>query len=241
MYYLHLARSIAFSIIFVVWVGFVCIFFGPFLIFRCRALYWTGAIWCWGTMILLRLICGTKYRVVGRDNLPKGPYIVASKHQSTFETVVFWRVFYIPTYVLKRELTKIPFFGLFLLRMRMISIDRSSGLQALKKIISEADYHIKHNRHIIIYPEGTRTEVGKVTAEYHPGVVALYKNCNVPIVPIALNSGKFWPNDTWMKYPGTITIKILPPINPGMDKGEFMKLLHEQIEGESLKLAKADK
>jgi 1-acyl-sn-glycerol-3-phosphate acyltransferase len=236
MYYLSLLRSIAFSILFIMWVGIVCILFSPFLIFRCRALYWTGAIWSWGTMILLRLICGTKYRVIGRENLPKGPYIVASKHQSTFETVVFWQVFYIPTYVLKRELTKIPFFGLFLLRMRMIAIDRSSGIKALKKIVGEAEYHIKKNRHIIIYPEGTRTEVDKVTEEYHPGVLALYKHCNVPIVPVALNSGKFWPSKRWMKYPGTITIKILPPIDPGMDKKEFMTLLNQQIENESLKL-----
>lgn len=235
---LYLLRSIIFSILFALVTLIVTLIFAPFLLFRCRVLYWAGIIWCRVSLFLLRIICGIKYKVEGKEHLPKGPYIIASKHQSAFETVAFWDVFYIPTFILKKELTKIPFFGIYLTRMKMICISRAAGASALKKIVNDAAWHIKEGRKIIIYPEGTRTSPGIKTERYHPGVVALYNNCNVPIVPVALNSGKFWRNKQWTKYPGTITIKILPPIMPGLSKQEFLEKLNHKIEDTSALLNK---
>ena len=236
---IYFIRSIIFSIAFAFVTVLVCIIFSPFLIVRCKPLYWAGIVWCKISLFLLRIICGIEYKVTGYKHLPKGSYIVASKHQSAFETVLFWDLFYIPTFVLKRELTKLPFFGIYLVRMGMIYIDRSAGPKALKKIISDADAHIKDERKIIIYPEGTRTKPGVTSKKYNPGVTAIYKNCNVPIVPVALNSGSFWPSKGWIKYPGTIKVKILPAIEPGLDKAEFIKKLHNEIETTSFKLYEA--
>lgn len=235
----YLIRSIVFVILFALSTALVAVLFSPFLVFRCKPIYWTGITWCRISLFLLRVICGIKYKVTGYENLPKGHYIIASKHQSTFETVLFWDIFYIPTFILKKELTKLPFFGIYLVRMKMICIDRNAGASALKQIISEAHMHIEENRKIVIYPEGTRREPGQVNENYNSaGVMALYRNCNVPIVPVALNSGVFWPKDGWIKYPGVVEIKILPAIKPGLDKDAFMKKLNHDIEQGSLELYK---
>jgi len=233
---LYFIRSIIFTTAFAIATVLVCVVFSPFLIFRYKPLYWTGIVWCKISLFLLRIICGIKYQVTGYKHLPRGPYIVASKHQSAFETVLFWDVFYIPTFILKKELTKLPFFGVYLVRTGMIYIDRAAGSKALKQIINDADKHIKARRKIIIFPEGTRGKPGVVADKYNSGVIALYKHCNVPIVPIALNSGSFWPSKGWIKYPGTIKMKILPPIEPGLDKAEFIKRLHNDIETNSFQL-----
>jgi len=232
----YFIRSIIFYLLFATITVAVSIIFSPFLIVRCKALYWAGIIWCRISLFLLKIICGVDYKVVGKENLPKDPYIVASKHQSAFETIAFWDVFYIPTFVLKKELTRIPFFGIFLVRMRMIAISRSAGASALKQIVKESEYHLKEGRHIIIYPEGTRVNYGERVEKYHPGIIALYNNCNVPIVPVALNSGKFWDSRKWIKYPGTITIKILPAIQLGLSKQEFIDSLQKAIETNSAEL-----
>lgn len=236
--YWYTFRSVIFSLIFAIVTVLITVIFSPFLIFRCRALYWSGIIWCRVSLFLLRVICGIRYEVRGKENLPKGKYIVASKHQSAFETVAFWDVFYIPTYVLKKELTHIPFFGIYLVRMKMICIKRSAGASAIKKIISEVGYHLKEGRKIIIYPEGTRVKPAVRTERYNPGVAAIYSNCNAPVVPVAINSGMFWQNKKWTKLPGTITIEILPPIAPGLEKKDFLAKLNAQIEDKSLKLSK---
>ena len=233
----YFLMATAFYVLSTIATGIVFTCFSPFLLFRCRALYWTGICWANISLFLARILCGIDYKVIGRENIPNGPYIVASKHQSAFETAAFWKIFYIPTFVLKKELTLIPIFGIYLIRMRMICIRRSAGASSLKQIVRDAQYHIKTGRHIIIYPEGTRIEPGrKGPPKYYPGVVALYNHCNVPIVPVALNSGKFWPNTRWSKSPGTITIKILPPIQPGLSKHEFSERLQKEIEENSLAL-----
>ncbi len=233
---LYLVRSLLFTIVFAISTIIISIIFSPFLIIKNRILYWVGIIWCKISLFLLRFICGIKYQVTGHKNLPDSPYIVASKHQSAFETILFWDIFYIPTFVLKKELTKLPFFGIYLVRMGMVYIDRASGTKALKQIISDANQHICDGRKVIIYPEGTRTDPGKITEKYNSGVVALYKNCNVPVVPVALNTGSFWPSKGWIKYPGLIQVNILPPINPGLDKEEFLKRLNNDIETRSFEL-----
>ena len=212
--------------------------FYPFTICECRPLYWTGIAWGNSVLWMLRIICGIKYKVTGLENIPKTPFIIASKHQSAFETALFWKLFYIPTFILKKELTKVPLFGIFLVKMKMICIDREAGAFALKQIMKEAPAHVLEGRKVIIYPEGTRTDPKIKTPEYNAGVFALYKACNVPILPIALNSGVFWPKKGPMKS-GTIQVRILPAILPGLEREGFMTTLRTQIEDASFKLAKS--
>ena len=233
---IYLTRGIIFTLLFVTTTFIITASFSPFLFFKRHILYLASIIWSKTTTVLLRIICGIKYKVTGRENLPKYPYIVASKHQSAFETAFFWDLFYVPTFILKKELTKIPLFGSYLTNTGMIAIDRSAGASALKKILSEADKHLKDKRKIIIYPEGTRTIAGSAEPRYSSGVAALYKHCNVPIVPVALNSGMCWPSGKWTKYPGTIEVRILPPIHPGLDKEAFMSKLTHDIEKASSEL-----
>ena len=228
-------RSFIFTILFAITTVLVSVLFFPFLIFRCKALYWAGYTWSQSSLFLLKHICNIDYKVEGQKNIPHKPYLVASKHQSVFETIVFWSIFYVPTFVLKKELLSIPFFGMYLKRMKMIAIDRKDGMNALKKIILKSDYHIKRARNIIIFPEGTRTEYGTKKDHYSPGVSAVYIGMNIPVLPIALNSGQFWPSKG-DKKPGTITIKVLKPILPGLDRKVFLKTLQESIETESAKL-----
>ncbi len=229
-------RSWLFTILFALSTVVISLIFFPFLIFRVKALYWTGYVWSKTSLFLLKLICGIGYKVEGKSHIPNGPYIIASKHQSVFETIVFWSIFYIPTFILKKELLSLPFFGIYLKRMKMISIDRKDGRNALKKIIAESEYHIKCKRHIVIFPEGTRTEYGAKKEKYSPGIAALYEGINVSVLPIAINSGKYWPSKGGGKKPGTITVKLLRPIAPGMERKKFMMKLYEEIEGASEKL-----
>ncbi len=229
-------RSGVFLLAFALITVLIALVFSPFLLFRCRALYWTGYVWSKVSLFLLKLICNVDYKIEGAHHLPDAPFIVASKHQSVFETVAFWSIFYIPTFVLKKELLKIPFFGIYLKQMRMISIDRSAGVNALKSIVEQSDYHLINKRHIIIFPEGTRTRYGQRTNRYLPGVTALYMEMNVTVVPVALNSGKFWPSKSGVKKAGTIIIKVLPPIKPGVDRKDFAEALNHCIEDKSLLL-----
>ena len=228
-------RSFLFTMLFALTTFLVAILFFPFLVFRCQSLYWAGYIWSKASLFLLKHICGIDYKIEGQKNIPNKPYLIASKHQSVFETIVFWSMFYIPTFILKKELLSVPFFGIYLKSMKMIAIDRRDGRNSLKKRIVKSAYHLQHKRNIIIFPEGTRTDYGTQKESYSPGVAALYTGTNVPVLPIALNSGKFWPNNG-DKKPGTITIKILPPIAPGLDRKVFLKKLYESIESSSKKL-----
>jgi 1-acyl-sn-glycerol-3-phosphate acyltransferase len=191
-------------------------------------------------LIALELICNIKYKVTGEQNLPKLPFIVASKHQSAFETILFWQTFFPPIYVLKKELLKTPFFGLYLWRLGMIYIDRQGQSSALKHMIIQAKNALNHQSPIILFPEGTRTTPGHRTNRYFPGITAIYSTTNVQIVPVALNSGLCWPGKKLIMKPGVVTVKILKPIQPGMDKDEFIQHLNSVIEDESLKLAQID-
>lgn len=231
-----LLRSTVFYCFMVAWTLFIAIFCSPLLIARNQYLYYSCRTWSKGLIIALRILCNIKYKIIGIDNLPEPPYIVASKHQSVLETILFWQIFLPPLYILKKELTKIPFFGWYLLRLGMIAIDRQGQSIALKQMISKAAKAIEHKATIIIFPEGTRTTAGQQSSRYLPGVTALYSTINVPVVPIALNSGKFWPSKKFTMKSGTVTIKILKPIEPGMEKKAFLTLLLLSIEENSLDL-----
>jgi len=193
---------------------------------------WTNALahtWTWSMFVLLKWIVGLDYEVRGRENLPPGPAILAMKHQSAWDTMAIFALFDDPAVVLKRELWWIPVFGWFLRRHGTIAIDRHGKAAALKKLVADAEKAKADGRPIVIFPEGTRGAVGTMLP-YQPGVAALYKQLDVPMVPIALNSGLYWGRRTFMKWPGKVLVQILPPIPAGIDRRKVMARLEHDIE-----------
>jgi len=184
-----------------------------------------------------RHIGGIRYRVIGRAHIPKGASIIASKHQSAWETFKLHLLFGDPAIVLKKELLDIPIWGWYLRKSGMISIDRAGRTSALSKMMQAAHKAADAGRKIVIFPQGTRTVPGE-QKPYKSGIAALYQELNLPVVPMALNSGLFWPRNGFIKKPGLITIEFLPPIPPGLARAEMMDRLKESLESASDKLAR---
>jgi 1-acyl-sn-glycerol-3-phosphate acyltransferase len=186
---------------------------------------------------LLRVVCGTRVAWRGTDKIPQGACIVASKHQSAWETFALYAVLRDPVYVLKRELMWIPLFGWYMRKAGLIPIDRSAGMAALARMTARARtaFAGAHPRQLVIFPEGTRRPP-RAAPNYKPGIGYLYSKAGVPCVPVALNSGLFWPRRSLRKYPGTVLVEVLDPIAPGLDKAAFFARLQETIERASARL-----
>lgn len=174
-------------------------------------------------------ICGLSIEIRGKENIRQEGVLYAAKHQSAIETYCLSSYITKATFILKKELTYIPIFGWAQAFYGMIAVDRSAGGATLKRLLKEAKERMKNGRPIIIFPEGTRTKPG-LTTEYKPGLVFLYQNLNVPVVPVALNSGLFWAKNSFLRYPGKIIIEFMEPMPLGMEKKEFMKTLQDRIE-----------
>lgn len=228
-------RSLVFDALFLCWSVAMHLVTLPLLLGPPGGVYLMGWIWVRGGLFLLRAVCGLGYRIEGLENLPDHPVVVAAKHQSIWETIAFCHIFRRPIFVLKHELLRIPFYGWYLRRMGMIAIDREGGATALRRMIAEARQQLDAGKHIVIFPEGTRTRPGQ-RRPYHPGVAALYKQLGVPVLPVALNSGLFWPARSFRQKPGRITVKMLPPLPPGLDRREFIARLEQSIEDASRSL-----
>lgn len=185
--------------------------------------------WIRTTLWLEKYIVGTTYEIKGIEYLPREACIIASKHQSTWETLTLVLHINDPTFILKRELMWIPGLGLFLAKMGMIPINRGTGLKALQRIIEGSKKMAMSNRQIVIFPEGTRQPPG-AKPNYKSGIFPLYSELNLPVVPIALNSGLYWPKQIFYCYPGMIRCRILPAIKPGLKRREFMNCLENMIE-----------
>lgn len=227
-------RSLIFNICFFIWAMLSAVLFAPLFIFSASAARKAGRPWALGALFLAKYICGITYEIRGREHMLPSPVIYASKHQSAWDTVIFLTLLN-PAYVLKRSLLLIPLWGWYLWRMEMIAIDRSAGASAMKHMLKQAKHALAGGREIVIYPEGTRTRPG-ATPHYHPGTTALYGFLDVPVVPVALNSGYYWGKDAFLKRPGKIILEFLPPIAPGMKKSEFAATLEKTIETASQKL-----
>jgi 1-acyl-sn-glycerol-3-phosphate acyltransferase len=178
---------------------------------------------------LLKVTVGLSHRVEGIENIPKGPFMVASKHQSAWETLALHTIFDDPSIVLKHELLKLPVLGFYISKVGMVPIDRGAGGSALKHMIAEARKASGNGRPVMIFPQGTRVAPG-AEAPYHSGVFALYRALNCPVVPVALNSGSFWSRQAFFKRPGLITVRVLPVMPRGMDRKAFMSELESTIE-----------
>lgn len=230
-----LIRSIAFNIAFFAWAFISAILFIPFFAISSRASLNAGKPWADVSLFLARIFCGIKYEVRGRENIQKTPVIYASKHQSAWDTIIFLNLFPSVAYVLKKELLRLPFWGWYLWRMKMIAIDRSAGASSIKQIIRDGKAALAEGRPIVIFPEGTRKKPGS-EPDYQSGITAMYSSLGVPVIPVALNSGVYWGKNAFFKTPGTIIIEFLPPIPPGLPKKEFIERLQETIETASNKL-----
>lgn len=229
-------RSLAFDLFFYGSTSFYCLAVLPAYPFlspagmRRVARTWQRLV-IWG----LRVIVGLTYEVRGREFLPVEPMILASKHQSAWETLAFHVLVPEVAVCLKEELTRIPVFGAYLMRAGSIRIDRGAAARAIRSLIEGAKRAVADGLSVQIYPEGTRRGVGD-PPDYKPGVMALYGALRLPVVPIALNSGLFWPRHGLVKRPGRITVEFLPPIPAGLDRKLFMQRLEQDIEAATARL-----
>lgn len=231
-------RSTLFTVFLVLWTLIICVLGVLLFPFKSSVSQRYACIWGDGLFYAARYIAGIKLEVKGMDNLPKeGGYIIASKHQSAYETVVMHHILPLTTFIFKIEMAKIPFMGWLMLKAGNIPVDRKGGTKAMREMFLKASERLKEGRTIIIFPEGTRTlPDAKVT--YNPGVALLYEKCEVPVVPAAINSGYLWPKNSFLKRAGTITLEFLPPIQKGLSKREFLTRLETDIEGKMLELPK---
>jgi 1-acyl-sn-glycerol-3-phosphate acyltransferase len=230
-----MARSLLFNVLFYVTTTLFVVLGSPLLLAPRRWAMAAFAIHARFELFLLRLIVGTKYEVRGAEKLPDGPCLVASKHQSAWETFGLIPLFHDPALLMKRELFWIPFHGWFSRKFEMIQVDRDKGPTALRRMLREARKRVEAGREIIIFPEGTR-RAPSAPPDYKTGVVLLYKALGVPCVPVALNSGLFWPRRSLLRRPGTIVVEFLDPIPAGLGKAEFLHRLEATIEGASNRL-----
>ncbi|MBI4967854.1 MAG: 1-acyl-sn-glycerol-3-phosphate acyltransferase [Rhodospirillales bacterium] len=211
------------------WTAILCVAYLPLLLVPRLAFIGAVRLWIRSVLGALRLFCRLDHEFRGLERLPQGPFIIAAKHQSAWDTFIFSLLVPDPCFILKRELTWIPLFGVYLIKHGMIAVDRKAGAKALKKMLKDADRALARGSTLVIFPEGTRVAPGD-SKPYQPGVAALYGSAGVPVVPVALNSGLYWGRRQFLKKPGRIVLEVLEPILPGQDRKAFQTQLKERLE-----------
>ncbi len=231
-------RSLLFHLAFYLWTAALSLPGLPLLLAPPLWMMRFGTFWSRGTLFLLRCCVGLDHEIRGRENLPPGPVLIAMKHQSAWDTFAAPVMFPNPAMVIKRELGWIPIYGWYAVKAGMIPIDRSGGARALKRMIATSERALAQGRPVFIFPEGTRSAVG-THAPYQPGVAALYRQLDVPLVPVAVNSGLFWGRRDFLRRPGRITVEILPAIPPGGERRAVLAELEARIEAATARLIEA--
>jgi 1-acyl-sn-glycerol-3-phosphate acyltransferase len=230
-----LLRSTVFNLLFYLITVTYLIAALPAVLMPRHAMLGVAKIWGRTNLWLLRLICGITVEWRGLDRIRKGPLLVASKHQSTWETFALIPLFADPTFIVKRELFFMPIFGWYMWTAGMIPIDRRGGAPAVAAMMRRAIRELGRGRQIIIFPEGTRRAVGAEPA-YKFGVARLYAQTGAACLPIALNSGLIWPRRSWRRHPGVVRVEILEPIPPGLEPEQFFARLMHTIETANARL-----
>jgi 1-acyl-sn-glycerol-3-phosphate acyltransferase len=220
-------RSALFNGLFYATTAIMFLLFLPFLVAPRGAVLWLARVWARLELWLLRVVAGLDTQFEGSP--PEGPAILALKHQSAWETVLIGLMARDVTVVVKRELMWIPLYGWYLARTGAIPVNRNAGASALRDLLRRAQAATQRQRVILIFPEGTRTAPGE-QRPYHPGIAALYTALQVPVVPVALNSGWFWGRRTFLRRPGRLTIRYLPAIPPGLERHAFQARLAQELE-----------
>ncbi len=223
-------RSLLFNLLFTLWTYGLAAMAMPTLIDPKRfGGFAIARLWGRVSIGLLRVCCNVRLRVEGFEHVPEGPALIVSKHQSAWDTTVFWPLLHNPSYVLKKELLMLPFFGTYLSRLGMVAIDRQGGGAALKAMIAEARLRVAEGRKIVIFPEGTRVPFG-AQGEYQAGAAMLAAQLKIPVIPVALDSGAHWARKAFMKYPGTITLRFLPALDVSGGSREVLGRMEKAIE-----------
>jgi 1-acyl-sn-glycerol-3-phosphate acyltransferase len=201
-----------------------------------RQRFWVIKQWCAANVWAARVLCGICYVVIGRENIPSTSHLILCKHSSTFETVALSGIFFPTSFVAKRELLWLPFFGWAFALASPITINRSAGNQALQQMVEQGRERLGQGFWIVIFPEGTRIKVG-TRAKYKTGGARLAIGMDRPILPVAHNAGYLWPKGVWGKTAGTITISIGPPIPAtGREPIELTAEVERWIEAEVARL-----
>ena len=203
--------------------------FSPVLLLPERFFWPVARFWVRSTLWLHETICGIGDEIRGRDMIPEGGFIVAAKHQSAWETLRLVELFPRPTFILKRSLLWLPLFGWYLSKAKMIPVDRGGGSAAMEAMTAHARRAVAEGRQIIIFPEGTRRPP-LAPPNYRRGIRHLYRDLGVPCLPVALNSGLFWPRRSPAHRKGTILLACLPPIPPGRNPEAFAATLEADLE-----------
>ena len=207
------------------------------MIFPMRTRYAIIAAWRAGFMALSQYVLGIRYRVIGRENMPVEPSVILSKHQSAWETVGLQEIFPPLVFVLKKSLLGIPFFGWGLAAMKMISIDRQAGKDALRQVVDQGRDRLAAGFWVVIFPEGTRVAPGQ-KRRYKPGGVHLAVQTGTKVVPVAHDAGEVWGKNAFLKSPGLITVSIGPAVDPaGKTEAEINTLVEAWIESEMHRLS----
>jgi 1-acyl-sn-glycerol-3-phosphate acyltransferase len=207
--------------------------------FDARTRYRVITAWSHLVIASARLICGVRYQLVGGQNLPSGPCIVLSKHQSAWETLAYQILLPPQVWVLKRELLRVPFFGWGLAMMNPIAIDRGSATRALRQMLDQGRDRLAAGWWIVMFPEGTRIAPG-ARGRYHPGGAWLATQTGTTVVPVAHNAGTLWGRNAFVKYPGIITVSVGPAIDPaGLAPDALNRKVEDWIETEVARLGNA--
>lgn len=222
-------RSLIFNVSFYVWTFLIVLLALPGLILPQLYTMYVAYYWGLGTHFLLRYLIGIHYEIKGKEYWDGGPVIFASKHQSFLETTMIHVLAFKSAIILKRELTWIPLFGQCAMRAGVIAINRAKSRGIIDQLVKGARKFIACGRPVFIFPEGTRTAYSTPT-KLRYGIAALYKACNVPVIPLVLNTGLYCGRRQFIKKPGKIIYEFLPPILPGMPEAEFLKHLEYVIE-----------
>lgn len=202
-----------------------------------RARFWIISVWRAGFMAICRYVLGLDYRVIGRENIPDSPSIIFSKHQSAWETVGLQAIFPDQVFVLKKSLLMIPFLGWAFAAVKMISIDRKAGKDALRQVIDQGCERLKAGYWVVIFPEGTRVAPGE-KRRFKTGGAHLAVNSGALLVPVAHNAGEFWARNAFVKKPGVITVSIGPAIDPnGRTADEVTAIAERWIDDEMRRLS----
>ncbi|MBB3898713.1 lysophospholipid acyltransferase family protein [Roseococcus suduntuyensis] len=211
-----LLRSLLFNIGFYGFTTLISLAALPLLAAPPGGMRWAMRVWARGSVAMLRFICGVRIVVEGREHLPTGgPALIAPRHESAFDTLIWITLVPDNVYVLKRELVRIPVFGWNARHAGMISVDRKAGAKAMRGLLRDAKEATAAGRQIVIFPEGTRVPPGE-TVPLQPGILALARATGLPVIPVATNSGRVWGKRAFLKRPGTIILRLLPPL-PAQD------------------------
>lgn len=226
-------RSILFNTVFYANLILRMIFLSPiyFLLPRKKA-YFVPKNWARSCHWLMEKIVGTTFEIEGLENIPKGGYILAPKHQSFWDTYALLPWLDDPVYILKRELMWIPLFGWYAMKQRMIPVNRGARGRIMAAVMERTKQEMLSGRQLIIYPEGTRRPPG-AAPHYKYGIARIYRDLQVPVVPVVMHPGLFWPRTTTKRYPGHFKVRILPAIQPGLDPDTFFETLTGQLESAS--------